>query len=577
MSARGNTGASAAAGQRRRPRHHRPTAPALLLLLLAISLGLLSPAQPASAQRRGPRLLVLFDDAASGKKTHASFLDALWRRGYEPDVRSAADPTLALRDALGDWRYDHVALLAPSAAALGGDKAARRAAWSKKTGGGKEQAGGGAGENPPPAPALSDLARFVEQGAGNLLLAVTPESPEALRSLALDLGVEMDERGARVFDHFSRPEGGEAPSWGDGDGDGGDEGPAVLARADDNEGAAAAAAAFLGAEAAQQLKGAPVLYRGGAAVVPASSAGTAAVVLSASPAAYTHKPGGASGVVPADAPSSSSSSPDPTTCPTGAGAALAVAVRARNNARVAVVGSLFALSDAAFGAKGFKDASTGKAVARTGNAAFAVGLARWAFADFGVLELANPRHRILAAGADGSSSSSSSTGSEEEGVDRRADPEVLRIKDDVEFSVDVWEVEGGGSGGGGKKKSKKEGGSTIERRPYLPPADAPLQLSFTMLDPHVRLPLAPLDPKQPNGTLSLRFRVPDVYGVFKFTLDHARLGLSRLELKIEAPVRPFRHDEYERFLLPAYPYYASALSATVALFLVVVVVLYTKE
>jgi len=31
-------------------------------------------------------------------------------------------------------------------------------------------------------------------------------------------------------------------------------------------------------------------------------------------------------------------------------------------------------------------------------------------------------------------------------------------------------------------------------------------------------------------------------------------------------VRPFKHDEYERFLLAAYPYYASALSTMVAFF-----------
>jgi oligosaccharyltransferase complex subunit beta len=529
-----------ARGGRLARRGPRGPLPSFVLLLACCALAAL-PA-PALAQPRGPRLLVLFDDAASGKRTHASLLDALWRRGYEADVRSASDPTLALRDALGEWAYDHVALLAPSASSLGGDKEARRAAWAKRA---EDQGGAAAApSSPPPAPQLSDLARLVEQGRGNVLMAVAPESPEPLRALALDLGVELDERGARVFDHFARPDGGADGAWGEGEGDGGGEGPAVLARAD---GAGAAAAAFFGEG---RLGGKPVLYRGGAAVVPASSAGTAAVVLSASPAAYTHKPGGAPGVVAALA-----SPPDPTACPTGAAAALAVAVRARNNARVAVVGSLYALSDSAFAAKGFKDAATGEAVAATGNAEFAVALARWAFADRAVLVLENPRHRILAG----------STGSEEHGVDRRLDPELLRINDDVEFAVDVWELEGAGSG--------REG----ERRPYAPPRDAPLQLSFTMLDPHVRLPLSPLGPAGGNGTLALRFRVPDVYGVFKFTLDHARPALSRLELSRECPVRPLRHDEYERFLLPAYPYYASALSATVALFLVVVAVLYTKE
>jgi oligosaccharyltransferase complex subunit beta len=499
---------------------------------------------------------VLFDDATKGKRAHSQLLEALWRAGYEADVRSAADPSLALRDDVRGWHYDHLLLLAPSAASLGGNADARRAAFKKKHG-----KGGAENEAEPPAPQLSDVAAFVEEGAGNVMMAVSPDSPDALRSLALDLGVEMDERGSRVFDHFSRPVGLEDKAKDDDD----EEGPAVLAR-DGPKDAAAAAAFFSGAEG---LVGRPVLYRGGAAVVPQSSAGTAAVVLSASPAAYTHKPGGAAGVVDASSSSSSSSSssPDPTACPTGSAAALAVAVTARNNARVAVVGSLFALSDAAFTAKGFRDANTGEAVPRTANADFAVGLARWAFGDSAVLLLENARHRILPG-------PKSSTGSEDEGFDARDKPEILRINDEVEFLVDAWQVDGAGAAA---KAGAESAAESSKRRPYVPPADSPMQLSFTMLDPHVRLALSPLDPTKPNGTLSLKFRVPDVYGVFKFTLDHRRLGFSRLELSQEAPVRPYRHDEYERFLLPAYPYYASALSATVALFLAVVVVLYTKE
>jgi oligosaccharyltransferase complex subunit beta len=41
-------------------------------------------------------------------------------------------------------------------------------------------------------------------------------------------------------------------------------------------------------------------------------------------------------------------------------------------------------------------------------------------------------------------------------------------------------------------------------------------------------------------------------------------------------VRPFRHDEYERFLVAAYPYYASALSTMGAFFLLGLVYLYSK-
>lgn len=35
---------------------------------------------------------------------------------------------------------------------------------------------------------------------------------------------------------------------------------------------------------------------------------------------------------------------------------------------------------------------------------------------------------------------------------------------------------------------------------------------------------------------------------------------------LQMPVRPFKHNEYERFLVCAYPYYASALSGMLAFF-----------
>ena len=41
-------------------------------------------------------------------------------------------------------------------------------------------------------------------------------------------------------------------------------------------------------------------------------------------------------------------------------------------------------------------------------------------------------------------------------------------------------------------------------------------------------------------------------------------------------MRPFRHDEYERFLVAAYPYYAASLSTAAAFFLLGLVFLYGK-
>jgi len=169
---------------------------------------------------------------------------------------------------------------------------------------------------------------------------------------------------------------------------------------------------------------------------------------------------------------------------------------------------------------------------KSGNRAFCLGVALWTFQRRGVLEWSAPRHRKTATG--------------------ELNPPLYRVNDDVEFEIDVKELSDGAE------------------RPY---SAGDLQVSFVMLDPYVRQPLVP----DAKGTFKLAFKVPDVYGVFKYAIDYRRLGYSAITLQQVVPVRPLRHDEYERFLLPAYPYYVSALSATVALFLVVVVVLYTKE
>lgn len=93
-----------------------------------------------------------------------------------------------------------------------------------------------------------------------------------------------------------------------------------------------------------------------------------------------------------------------------------------------------------------------------------------------------------------------------------------------------------------------------------------------MLDPYVRQPMT----HDGKGRFSLRFKVPDVYGVFKYAIDYKHLGYSYVTLQQVVPVRPFKHDEYERFLLPAYPYYASVLSTMVAFFLFGFAYLYSK-
>lgn len=79
-----------------------------------------------------------------------------------------------------------------------------------------------------------------------------------------------------------------------------------------------------------------------------------------------------------------------------------------------------------------------------------------------------------------------------------------------------------------------------------------------------------------QGTFSTVIHVPDVYGVFKFRVIYNRSGYSSIELEEQIPVRPFRHNEYERFIVSAYPYYASVLSLMVAFVLLDVLYLYRK-
>jgi oligosaccharyltransferase complex subunit beta len=79
----------------------------------------------------------------------------------------------------------------------------------------------------------------------------------------------------------------------------------------------------------------------------------------------------------------------------------------------------------------------------------------------------------------------------------------------------------------------------------------------------------------PQGNFSARVRIPDVYGAFKWVLHYRRPGYSYLDLSEQVPVRPFRHDEYERFIPQAFPYYASALGMMAGFFALSLAFLYS--
>ncbi|KAG0481863.1 hypothetical protein HPP92_009947 [Vanilla planifolia] len=87
-------------------------------------------------------------------------------------------------------------------------------------------------------------------------------------------------------------------------------------------------------------------------------------------------------------------------------------------------------------------------------------------------------------------------------------------------------------------------------RPYV--ADD-VQVQFYMMSPYV-LKNLPTDEK----------------------VEYQRLGYTSLSLSKQIPVRPFSHNEYERFIPAAFPYYGASFSTMVGFFIFTVVYLYNK-
>ena len=71
-------------------------------------------------------------------------------------------------------------------------------------------------------------------------------------------------------------------------------------------------------------------------------------------------------------------------------------------------------------------------------------------------------------------------------------------------------------------------------------------------------------------------QVPDVYGIYKFRVQYRRPGLSVLSLSDQVSIRPFRHNEYERFISAAFPYYTSYFVIMAGFFVFTFMFLFTK-
>lgn len=204
----------------------------------------------------------------------------------------------------------------------------------------------------------------------------------------------------------------------------------------------------------------------------------------------------------------------------GAHSTVVSAFQARNNARVTFVGStdLFTDDSARLPVR-----TLHQTYSKSGNSAFLKDIARWTFGATGQRQVLSVEHK-LASG-------------------ELLNPQAYRVKDRVHYTLEVE--------------------STSESVPE------DLQLEFTMLDPHLRIPLNNSVSELGKQRFEAEFTLPDRHGVFTIRVDHRRPGWSNLEASTVVSVTPPRHDEYERFIQGAAPYYGGALSVSIGALLFV--------
>ncbi|KAI6180682.1 Dolichyl-diphosphooligosaccharide--protein glycosyltransferase 48 kDa subunit [Aphelenchoides besseyi] len=202
------------------------------------------------------------------------------------------------------------------------------------------------------------------------------------------------------------------------------------------------------------------------------------------------------------------------------------ALQARNNARVVLCGSLKFFSDEFIN----HQVQTATGTSKSGNGELATAISKWVLKETGVLRVSGVKHHKKG---------------------QTVPPREYTITDDVHYEIGIEELKDG---------------------KWIPFNGKDVQLEFVRIDPFVRTTL-----KNSNGKFTADFRIPDVYGVFKFLVDYHRIGYTHLFDVQQVSVRPFEHTQYERFVHSAYPYYVSSFSMMIGVLLFAFVFLYHKE
>ena len=211
---------------------------------------------------------------------------------------------------------------------------------------------------------------------------------------------------------------------------------------------------------------------------------------------------------------------------------LIAGLQARNNARVVFSGSIDFFSNEFFAVSVQKAVPGAKEFSKSGNRKLSEALTMWVFREKGVLRVGDVKHRL---------------------VGEKSPPPAYTVEDNVRYEIDITELVDG---------------------KWVPFKGEDVQLEFFRIDPFVRTTLK----RTANGKLFfIEFKLPDVYGVFQFKVEYSRIGYTYLFSTTQVSVRPFEHSQYERFIPSAFPYYASAFSMMIGLFIFSIVFLHYKD
>jgi len=265
--------------------------------------------------------LVLLDNLAI-KETHSIFFKSLQDRGYKLTFKLADDANLVLSK-YGEYLYQNLIIFAPSVEEFGG------------------------------ALSVESITEFIDEG-GNVLVAGSTSSGNALRELASECGFELDEENAAVIDHLNY--------------DVSDSGEHTRIVASPSN--LIDSTLIVGPRTVN-----PLLYHGSGILADKENP-LVLQILTADSTAYSYVPDQPIKEYPHAV---------------GKGTLLIAALQARNNARVVFSGSLFFFSDEAF-SSAVQKAGTSKVYEQSGNLNVATTLSKWVFGETGHIRVASVNH-----------------------------------------------------------------------------------------------------------------------------------------------------------------------------------------